>query len=197
MTAQLPTYTKLSAVNICLNVMGERPVNSLEDAAVDAQMAINTIEEISTFLQSSGWYWNREVHTLSPDNTGQLVLPVNTARVDAIEGYEQSNVVQRGSRLFDVENNTYIFAKPLKVELHVVLPFDDLSLPVRRYVTIKAARTLQARVLGSVATDGLTASDEQAAWVNVLDEEAQVADRNMLTDSWSVAGIISQYRRGY
>jgi hypothetical protein len=63
--ALTPT-TKLEAVNVCLTNIGEAPVASLTGLQVDAQVASSIIDEVSREVQSNGWHWNTEVHTISP-----------------------------------------------------------------------------------------------------------------------------------
>lgn len=186
--------TKLDAVNVCLSSMGEPVINSLDGASVDAQMASDLVDETSRSVQSAGWHWNRERHTISPDVNGQIVLPANTARVDTIEGDRSTDVIQRGGKLFDRYNNTYQFSNPLVLEITVILPFEDMPLAAKEYVTYRAARILQARLLGSDSLFRFTQLDEQTSYLNLLRDEAEVTDNNMLYDSWQTHSILS---RGY
>lgn len=192
MTYTLTPLTKLDAVNICLSAMGEPQVNSLDGVAVDAQMAASLIDETSMTVQAIGWHWNREIHTLSPNTNGEIVLPANTARVDTVNGSLPVDVVQRGPRLFDVANNTYQFTSPLEVEIFVVLDFEELPLLAKQYITIRAARILQQRLLGSDTLYKFVQADEQTAWIALQTDNAAITDANMLTDSWSVGRILSR-----
>ena len=186
--------TKLEAVNICLSSMGEPTVNTLDGAAVDAQMASDLIDETSRTVQSMGWHWNREKHTLSPDAQSQISLPANTLRVDTVDLDQEIDVVQRGLKLFDVENSTYAFDSELVVEIYVQLPFEDLPQAAKQFITMRAARLLQQRLLGSETLYKFHAQDEQRAWVVLMQEETETADGNMLYDSWSTRKIVT---RGY
>ena len=94
--------TKLEAVNVCLSSIGEPPVNDIDTAGIDAQLASDIVDEISRTVQLKGWHWNRETHTLSPNNLGELVLPTNTAKVDSTGVENAFDVVRRGGRLFDM-----------------------------------------------------------------------------------------------
>ena len=194
MTYTLTPLSKLDAVNICLSSMGEPQVNSLDGVAVDAQMAASLIDETSMTVQAMGWHWNREIHSLAPDTNGEIVLPANTARVDTVNGSKTVDVVQRGSRLFDVGNNTYQFTSPIEIEIFVILEFEELPLTAKQYITIRAARILQQRLLGSDTLYKFAQVDEQTAWIALQTDNAAVTDANMLTDSWSVGRILS---RGY
>lgn len=194
MSFPITPLTKLDAVNICLSTMGEPTVNTLDGAAVDAQMASDLIDETSRSVQGIGWYWNREKRNLSPNANSELVLPANTLRVDTIDDSRSTEVVQRGSKLFNVEDASYTFTKAVNVELYVNLPFEDLPFAAKQFITMRAARLLQQRLLGSETLYKFTSADEQRAWVVLMQDEADVADANMLYDSWQTRSIIS---RGY
>jgi len=187
--------TKLEAVNICLSSMGEPVVNTLDGAAIDAQMAGDLIDETARSVQGMGWHWNRERHTLTPNVSKEVVLPANTIRVDTVDDSKSVNVVYRNGKLFDVENATFQFDQTeLKLEIYVVLPFEQLPFAAKQFITARAARLLQTRLLGSDTLNKFNTADEQRAWVALMQEEAETYDGNMLTDSWSTKSIIS---RGY
>lgn len=186
--------SKLDAVNICLSSMGEPSINSLDGVAVDAQMASDLIDETSMTVQSIGFHWNREVHTISPNVSGNILIPANTARVDTVDGSKSTDVIQRGLRLYDIPNNSYVFTDALTVELYVILPFDELPLAAKQYITIRAARILQQRLLGNETLYKFNAQDEKSAYAVLIQDDMESADYNMLTDSWSVASILN---RGY
>jgi hypothetical protein len=194
MSFPISPLTKLDAVNICLSTMGEPTVNTLDGAAVDAQMASDLVEETSRSVQGVGWHWNKEKYTLSPNVSSEIVLPANTLRIDTVEDSKATDVVQRGGRLFDVEKSTYTFSDPLKVEVYVQLPFEDLPFAAKNFITMRAARLLQQRLLGSETLQKFTSQDEQRAWTVLMQEEGETTDANMLFDSWSTRSIIT---RGY
>lgn len=190
--------TKLDAVNICLSSMGEPVINSLDGASVDAQMAADLIDEMSRSIQGQGWHWNRERHTLSPNTNQEILLPPNTARIDTIDLDKRVDVVQRGGRLFNRDTNSYTFDKPLSLEIYVILPFEDLPLAAKSHVTYRAARTLQQRILGSEVLSKFAGSEEQRSYIVLLQEEAEVADYNIIYGNRSTSSILSRvhFNRG-
>jgi hypothetical protein len=184
--------TKLDAVNICLSSMGEPVINTLDGASVDAQIASDIVDEVSRSVQAEGWHWNRERHVLSPNSNKEILLPANTARIDTIEDDRYTDVIQRGGRLFNRSDNSYSFEKPLKLRIYVLLPFEDLPLAAKNYVTYKAARLFQQRVLGSETISKFNKEEEGRAWLTLLQAEADTGDYNMLTDSWQTYSILSR-----
>jgi hypothetical protein len=86
---------------------------------------------VSRSAQLRGWHWNREVHSLSPDINGNINLPNNVAKVDTTGIDYPVDVVQRGLRLFNIDDNTYVFTRPIKLQLYVILDFTDLNATVK------------------------------------------------------------------
>lgn len=189
--------TKLDAVNICLSAMGEPQVSTLDGSVLDAQLASDLIDETSRSVQAKGWHWNREKRTLVPNAQGQIILPSNVARVD---GYSTADdVVQRGNKLYNRTGNTYTFTSSVDVDIYLLLPFEEMSLSSKNFVTIRASRVLQQRLLGSDTLFKFSQADEQQAWVLMMQEEGEIGDYNTLWDNDSTKTILSRgyFARGY
>lgn len=78
--------TKLEAVNILLDTIGETPVNSLTGTlTADVAKAKSTLEEVNKRVQNKGWHFNTKYdYTLTPDAiTNHIAIPVNVVKVDA------------------------------------------------------------------------------------------------------------------
>lgn len=103
--------TLLESVNIVLANLGESPVNTLSGGALPQQvsLALNTIEEVSTDIQSKGWWFNQQTASAYSTTANVVIYPSNTAN-------------DWGS-----------------------------SIPeeARRYITIRASRIAQTRLIGS------------------------------------------------
>lgn len=187
------SMTKLDAVNICLSAMGEPKISTLDGAAVDAQIASDLIDETSRSVQSRGWHWNRERLTLQPDVFGIVKIPANTSRIDTIDGDKQTDIVVRGDRLYNRYEASFIFEKPLVLEVYVFLDFEDLPYAAKQYIAMRSARLFQQRVLGSPTLAEFGADEERQAYLTLIQDDLEVADYNMLTDSFQTASIL--YRR--
>ena len=197
--ALVPT-TKLEAVNVCLTNIGEAPVTSLESGLlVDAQIASDIVDEISREVQSIGWNFNTEIRTLTPDDSGYIYLPASTLKVDTVAENINDNLIMRGSRLYDKDNNTYTFSSSKKVEIILFLAFEELPEIVRRFIALRSARIYQERQLGVDSLSAQNRDDELRAWAMLLAEESDSADYNMLTGSADVLRSVSRmvYRGGY
>lgn len=178
-----------------LAAAGESPVSSLTTSGLaDVAEARAVLDEHSREVQSSGWVFNTEYeYPLTPDADGLITLPQNTLKVDADNTFTQVDTVQRGLRLYDRKNHTYQFTETsLTGTIVFLLSFDELPETARRYITIKAARVYQARVLGSDTQFKFSESEEMNALLNFRSAESEVGDFNMLSGSWSVARILER-----
>lgn len=192
MPALITPTTELEAVNECLENIGQAPVSTISgDLGVDTQMALNFVRKVTRELQSQGWFWNTEKdYKITPNVSGDILLPVNTLAVDSTGLDADRDVVQRGQRLYDRDNHTYRFTKSILLELTVGLPFDELPETARRYISLRAARLFQDRVEGS--SDGSDAQDEMMALAHLKADQIRTEDSNMLTGSWSMVKTLSR-----
>jgi len=188
----MPTLTsKLEAVNSMLGHIGESPVNSISDTnalPISAATAISVLDEVSRSVQAEGWHFNTELKvTLSPAGDGTITLSDDILEVDTTD--TSIDIAQRGLSLFDRSNNTSVFSKDLEVNLTRLLDFTSLPEAARRYITLRASRVFQGRMVGSRELEALIARDEYNARADLMDTEGNNSDRTIF-DSYAVASRI-------
>lgn len=187
--------SELEAVNVMLSAIGEAPVSSLNDPSlVDAALAQSILKESSVEIQTRGLHCNTEINfPLVPTVTGEIQVPSNCARIDTTDVSRDIDVTQRGNRLYDRDKRSYTsFTDKLYVDMVLLLEFDELPQHVKRYVTVKATRRFQARLVGSDTLANFTAVDEQEAQIEFERAEAINEDSNILTGSYDTYKIISR-----
>jgi hypothetical protein len=188
--------TKLEAVNIMLSTIGEAPVNSLSSGLVDAEMAETILNSTSRAVQADGWNFNTELdYPITPDVNGQINLPTNILRADAALTPTSKDLVQRGLRMYDKKNHTFTINDTVDLDVVLELSFEDLPEVVKRYITIKASRVFQARVLGSDTLHKFTQEEEQQALFALKEFESATEDFNIF-DSYDVSKVIDRGRGG-
>jgi len=190
----LSPTTELEAINTMLSTIGEAPVNTVEDnGIVDAVIARQILRATSREVQARGWHFNTEKgYPINPDAEGFLLLPSTVLRCDSVESDQGIDVVVRGNRLYDRKRHSFVFDKPVKVDLLILLPFDDLPEVARYYITVRSSRVFQERVVGSESLSKFNQQDELRALVALQDYEAETADYNMLSDNYSVARVLDR-----
>lgn len=186
--ATAPTTT-LEAVNQMLFVIGEPPVNSVEDnGVIYAVTALQTLSAVNREVQQRGWHWNEERNYTLPLTYPErnCVLPKNCLKVDAVD--RAQDVIQRGPRLYDKSRHSYVFERPVVVDMTVLLGFEELPEAARNYILIRAARRFQQGAVGSEQLSNFTLRDELEAKVALEDAEAETADLNIFDNTavWEV-----------
>lgn len=180
--------TKLEAVNVMLSTLGEAPVNSLSSGLIDAEMAEQILDNVNREVQSQGWNFNTETdYTIAVNTAGEIELPSNFVRVDLAKSetkYRSSRneYVQRGNKIYDTVQHTYVINKALKLDAVVLLDFELIPEIARRYIAIRASRIFQERVLGSTNISAQNRTDEQQAQLALRDMEGDNGDYSIFDD---------------
>lgn len=193
----LSMTSELDAVNIMLGTIGESPINSLDAATgvVDAVTARAILSEVSVQVQEEGWHFNTEYEfVLTPAlGTNEIYVPANAIEVDA-SAYDRNDidVAIRGNRLYDRKNKTFQFLQDIKADLTILLEFNELPQAARHYITVRAARVFQQRVIGSDTLGSFTEKDEARALRSMRRYESKTADYNILTGNYSVMRTIDR-----
>jgi len=193
----MATYTtQLEAVNSMLGHIGESPVNSISDTSavpVSVSVAIAALNEVSKDVQSEGWHFNTETDVKYSPVGGSITVPADIIQFDPID--TSLDIVQRGATLFDRKNNTTTFTSDLTVNQMRLLDWDSLPEVARRYITLKASRVFQGRIIGSRELEALIARDEYVARANLLESDGSTSDRTIFDnyDTSARVGINRNY----
>ncbi|MER9596120.1 hypothetical protein [Mesorhizobium sp. M0244] len=187
MATGLTPFTELEAINEILATGSESPVSTLdENTVIDASLAMNTLRATSVEVQTRGWNFNTENNlVIAPDQDGTVVLPRNTLGVDTVGETASINAVQRGLRLYNETDKTYVWTAAPTVTLVVALAFEELPSTARLYITIRAARKYQDRYFGDTASHSYSAADESEAKSTMMDEELRSTGPNMLNSQFA------------
>lgn len=193
----LSMTSELDAINIMLGTIGESPINSLDAATgvVDAVTARAILSEVSVQVQEEGWHFNTEYEfVLTPSlDSKEIYVPANAIEVDA-SAYDRNDidVAIRGNRLYDRKNKTFQFQQDIKADLTILLEFNELPQAARHYITVRAARVFQQRVIGSDTLGSFSEKDEARALRSMRRYESKTADYNILTGNYSVMRTIDR-----
>lgn len=181
MSALTPT-SELEAINLMLSTVGESPIESLLDgSSVDASQAKLFLKSVSRQVQQRGWWFNSEEnYPLNPDlQSKNIKVPPNTIEITS----DDTNLVLRGTRLYDKGNHTYRFDKAVTVDIVFLLPFEELPEPARLMITHRAGRMFQERVFGSDTLSTFNKQDEFAANQDLVAADIAARNPSMLKDS--------------
>lgn len=189
--------TKLEAINTMLSAIGEAPVTQLNSGLVEADIAETILESVNREVQGHGYHFNRELNvTFNPDSNNNIVLPANILRADTTDKTANLDLVQRGLKMYDRVSGSYNITAPVYLDLVILLNFEDLPEVAKRYITIRSARIFLDRVVGSATLHGFTQNDEDRAYLDIQDMEAEAQDFNIFNnyDTYSIIDRVAAQR---
>lgn len=195
----LQPMTAIEAVNIMLASIGQGAINSLESSeSIDAESAKTALINASRAVQTRGWWFNREYDfPLTPDaGTGEIALPANYLQFSP--NVDWRHLVDRGGKLYDTQNRTYVYASGTEVKASLILLFEFETLPqaARNYITYQAGRHFQASGIGSDLLYKFTREMEADALAELTRAELRATRPNAITDNAQTYRI-ARHRRGY
>jgi hypothetical protein len=176
----------LDAVNILLQCIGESPLEDEEDISevLEARIAAGVIVEAKKEILGDNWDFNRdEAYTLSPDTNGFIAVPANILDLSSSDG----DLIVRGWKLYSKSNQTQEFEDAQDVDIVWDLPFNDLTHPIRNYITVSAARKFQARQVGDNFTYAYTKEDVIQARMIARRSDARTTKDNMYNGGYGSA----------
>lgn len=138
--------SELDVVNDMLAIIGETPLNSLEEDHDLTASCLTALKNAGYREQAKGWWFNQEIMTLTPDAaTGFINLPGDIIRIDPTDTMLQ--YVARGRRLYKpyamATENRYVFYRSVKCHLLRLVPFDELPASAQLFVAASAKLSFQ------------------------------------------------------
>lgn len=186
--------SELEAVNKILAVAGDSPVQTLDDDYIQADLALAVLTRASRKVQSAGWWFNEEErYPLIPDIGGLITLGTNV--ISAVANDDAGTVVQRGNRLYDRQERTYVFTQQVLVDTILMLDWTELPQSAREYITDVACTQYNNDFFGSNDIRENLAKNEQMTYLILKQEDTDSRDINMLSNSRSHS-IAFRNRRG-
>ena len=185
--------SKLEAVNTMLTSIGESPVNTITSSTTtDVSIAVQILESVSREIQSIGWHFNTDTnYKLSKNSSNEVVLPANCLRVDNSNQDADLDLVERNRKLWDRENHTYTITQDVRVNITWLLEFTEIPETARRYITIRAARIFQDRMLASDTLHKFHQVDEIQALAALKEQEGDTRDHSIF-DNYSTYRVIDR-----
>lgn len=172
-------FTTLEVVNSMFSLLGELPLNSLDEPHTLIPAALAALHTQTSLVQADFWWFNVEYPTLYPQvGNGLILVPNDTASVDSLTQYPRLAV--RGNYLYNLDDVTNVFTDPLRVRLHRVLPFEDAPVVVRAHIAAKAKLEFQLAYDGDTTKAQYLQQDIKETYIRMHSEHIRNAKANML-----------------
>lgn len=172
-------YSTLDVVNSMMGLLGELPVNSINDPHSLVPAALAALTNQNALVQADFWWFNVEYPTLIPQTpSGQILVPEDASSVDSLTQYPRLAV--RGNRLFNLDDVTDVFTQPLRVRLHRVLSFEDVPGIARAHIGAKAKLEFQLAYDGDSTKAQYLQQEIKETYIRMHSEHIRNAKANML-----------------
>jgi hypothetical protein len=140
-------YTTLEVVNGCLASMGEAPLSSLVEPHAMKGAATAALTRASKNVQEPGKWFNKELVAFEPDSVnGWITLGGDCLKF--ISGtptaIAKPHLVQRGSRLYNVNTRSYVVGEGVSGYIVRLVPFEELPPVAANYIGALAVLRFQS-----------------------------------------------------
>ena len=161
----------LTAVNDMIKLCGLREVAALDTGnASQAGDAERILDDVRDEILSRGWHQNTEydVEYTPASSDAEIDLGSAILAIDSWVGRSNGhpgakNVVKRGSRLYDIDENSFAFTTISSLKTRIIrrLDMSYLTIPLQRHISGEAAvRLYRMHVKGR-------GMNRQAAWLDL------------------------------
>lgn len=192
-----PTTTdELEAVNVMLAAIGELPTTQTvltAGSSADVAMAVQILGEVNKEVQAEGWHFNNDyaVEYEPSDPDGWILVPANVVRF-TVAGLDVTVRYDSGVRkLYNKAGNTYVFTSTIEARNVYMFEFEQVPEVAKRYITVRAARIFQDRVVGSTSAHQMSQQDEMKALLNLREYEGSMTSPTIF-DSLGTFNVIKR-----
>lgn len=191
--------SELDVINDQLATLGETPLNSVEEDHPYVAAGLRFLRVANHREQAKGWWFNKEIVTLTPDVNGFIFTPTDAISVDPVT--PSNAFVQRGRRLYNPATTAYVFTLPVECKLIRLVAFDELPPSAASYIGLSAVLVFQRSYdADPQKTKDLTLDMRQAYTtlnaehirnqnVNMLDKPSTAALNNRLGFNVTLGGL--------
>lgn len=181
--------TLLEAVNALLDAVRLAPIMSLLTADLNAEAvaAKAALDAVALEVQQEGWWFNRETVTLAYDpGNGHVSLPSNVLEFVPVNASAYTlglSLIQRGTKVYNRVGSTYAIWSSVEGQILVALPFEELPVQARWYITLRGARRYGIPRSPTQATFKFTEDMEGEARVRMDQADSKVEGKELADTS--------------
>ena len=183
--------TDLEAVNGMLALIGEAPVTTINDTGqADVNLATQMIRNNMRQIMVRGWSFNVDKeYTITKDASGFINVPTNALAI-APSRWSGVRAVQRGSKMWDLDNQTFVWTKDLSLDIVWFQPFNELPDHARQMIFAAASVDFAKSQMASSAIVRSAMEEFTFARKTFLQVERRITKPNVFSDSSTALDLI-------
>jgi len=175
----------LQAINILLQSINESPITDDTEIVdlLEAQIAASVLEETKKKVLSSGWDINSDVDwAFQPDIDGNIAIQANILDISDAQG----RYYMRDWKLYDKKEQSFNFTDVVKCDVIWDLDFNALTHPIRYYITLRASRTFQYRMIGDEKQYQFSVADVDDAYLDARRSQHFTGKHSLKNGSYGI-----------
>ena len=178
----------LEAVNILLETINQLPMEdeSEYDGFLEARQARSKIIEVTRAVLGEKWDFNTDKNYIFPLDANNMI-PIGTNVLNVVGN--RGDVIMRNWKLYSRKNQSHIFEEEVPCDVVWLFDFNNLTHPLRHYITIRAARIFAARTIGDKEILGFNQVDEEDALLAARRSEGFTGKFNMLKSTYGINNL--------
>ncbi len=173
--------------------VGESPVNTLSVQSPEVAIAQKTLRQVCREVQAEGWVFNTETeYAITLDSNNHVIIPNNVLQID-VNHFKHANdfhVIKKNDsgvmKLYDLIEHRFNFENLSEDKLYCdiiwMVPFEDIPQVFKDYVTARASRIANTRMVNDTKAAKLLVPEETMARALALEYETKQADYNIFND---------------
>lgn len=111
------------------------------------EKGLKKVIQVSRSIQAKGLDCNMDFkYVMTPDTNNEIIIPSNVLFIEASS--PKAQYVVRDGKLYDKDNQTYLFSSPVEVDVTWLLKYKELPQHVRDYVDIAGKKLYLSETLG-------------------------------------------------
>lgn len=169
---------KLDILNHVLSVIAEDPVSAVDSTLPTAQTIVASMDRLDRTTQSTAWWFNQDFNLLlNPIISGEILIPDDTLRITLPL---DSAVVQRGKKLYDPVNHTFVFTAGIRADIVYKLDLDDTPEIYSNYIMHKTAYNFYVNDDGDETKSDRLYKEAMDAWTMLYRENLRQLNINVV-----------------
>ncbi len=128
--------TKLDVINSMLATIGMDALTANDTQHPSYKKALRVFDNINIEWQGKGWWFNTTTPTIVPTTNNELVYSIDALHVDPMD--TSKNYVMRGTKLYDMDNDTGTITDSAQCWMVRLKDFSDLPPVAAAYLRAQA-----------------------------------------------------------
>lgn len=168
----------LDAVNYILPKLGEHQVTGTESRSPTLRILLQLFNLHRHSILGAGWWFNDYTTTLYPGVGGEVELPADTLSCTPLS--PAHNASRMGGKLFNVQEQTYVFTEPIRVRVIRDVAWDDLPEAMQTWIMYRV-------LIDQTASDAGVTSELQVWQADMRDAKQLLLSEHLRTKRYSTA----------